>query len=186
MKTILISILAIAQISIFAQPNNVEIKHSMEAAEISEEAKIVKLLKDETTAYYSRDYQGVIDGWIQDDDSVIAWNKKKGGYAFIRGWEGINDYYKRNTDKTKERTHPDFNVGDLKIEISGNLAYVIYNEYAANKDNMYSRVPGVKTLKKVKGAWKLHSVISFWDYDYKYSKSEVIEFTRATGFEQYK
>ena len=39
-----------------------------------------------------------------------------------------------------------------------------------------------KTLLQEKGKWKLHSVISFWDYDYKYSKSQVNELVMDSGF----
>ena len=38
---------------------------------------------------------------------------------------------------------------------------------------MYAKAKGLKTLYKEKGIWKLKSVSSYWDYDYKYSKEKV-------------
>lgn len=49
------------------------------------------------------------------------------------------------------------------------------DEYIANKtrDTPYTKPTGLKTFLKVNENWKLESVSSYWDYDYKYSKEKV-------------
>lgn len=139
----------------------------------TDESEIKRVIKAESIAFYQRDYDALAKTWTQNENSVVAWNGKDGGYTHMRGWEEIGAYYKQNIENNKSVTYPDFKISDLAIDISGNFAYVVYNEYVANKTMLYSKVPGVKTLIKKDGDWKLHSIISFWDRNYQYSKEQV-------------
>jgi len=181
MKNSLILAFVLFTISSFAQPAN-----SINQDDNKAKIKIVQVLKAETSDFYANDYEAWKSNWSQSENSVTAWNNLDGTYRYIRGWSEINKVYKEMITNQTEESHPDFNVGNLNIDINGNLAYVVYDEYVANSDNKFSKVPVVKTLKKVNGQWKLHSVISYWDRNYQYKKEEVKEFIAGNGFDQYK
>jgi len=152
----------------------------------SEVTEIKKILKEESLAYFNRDYPALAATWTQDENSVVAWNGKDGGYTHMRGWDEIGAYYKTSIEKNKKITYPDFRVSDLAVDVHGDFAYVVYNEYVANKTMLYSKVPGIKTLIKQDGEWKLHSIISFWDRNYQYTAKEVDQMMENSKLETFR
>lgn len=147
-----------------------------------ENSAIIELLKAETVAFFAKDYKAWAETWTQSKSSVAAWNTADGGYAFYKGWDEINDIYKEMIMANKEIDYPSFDVSDLLIEISGNLAVITSNEYIANKEMMYSKVPGYKVVKKIDGKWKLHTMITFWDRNFQYSKAQVAELVKDSAY----
>lgn len=148
----------------------------------AQEEKIIQVLKAETTAFYNNDYEAWKAHWTHADNSIVAYNNIDGTYRHLRGWTEIDPHFKNMINNRSEEAHPDFNIGDLDIDINGNMAFVIYNEYVANTENKFSKVPGIKTLKKVKGTWKLHSVISLWDRNYQYTKDQVLNLIQRSSY----
>lgn len=139
-----------------------------------EVSSIKQVLNDETKAYYDRDYEGWASNWIQDETISNTWNNKNGSYTSIEGWKSLSDRFSTDMKENPEIIYPNFYVSDMTISISGNHAIVKHDEFVANKNgDMYTKAKGLKTLLKVDGMWKLESVSSFWDYDYKYSKEKV-------------
>lgn len=183
MKTLPMFTCIFFALSIIAQPAN---SSKTKIKSKSEDVSIINTMKAETTAFYANDYIGWKSHWLQSENSIVAYNNIDGSYQHLRGWQKINKVFEEMIKERTEEAHPDFNVGDLDIEINGDMAFVIYNEYVANLENRYSKVPGIKTLKKVNGKWKLHSVISFWDRNYQYSLKEVREFIKDNGIDQFK
>ena len=137
-------------------------------------AAIKKVLDSETSAYYDRDYQSWASNWIQNETISHTWNNKDGGYTSVAGWKNLSDRFSTDMKENPEIIYPNFYVSNMNMVISGNHALVKNDEYIANKSgDMYTKATGLKTLLNVDGNWKLESVSSFWDYDYKYSKAKV-------------
>lgn len=164
MKNImLLFLLTLISLNVIAQDHN----HDHKA--------IIQTLETESSAYYSGDYDLWQKQWLHSDDAFHAWNKKDGTYFFARGWNKINEYFEESIQNQKEVIHPNFELKNVKIHIDDELAYVIYDEYVANKENThYSLAPGVKFLRKDNGIWKLLGVNSYWNYTYDITKSELM------------
>ncbi len=148
--------------------------HSQDSTD--EKTKIIQTLQTETSAYYKGDYQLWQDQWLHSEDVFHAWNKKDGTYFFAKGWENINEYIQSDMENRTEIIHPNFEIKDIKIHITDQIAYVLYDEYVANKENThYTLAPGVKILKKDNNQWKLAGVNSYWNYTYDIPKSDLLK-----------
>lgn len=142
-------------------------------------ASLMALMKDETSSFYYHDYEKWSSCWSKGDDTFVAWNKADGSYHLAQGWDqidaGMKPYFKRYEEKL---VHPDFYITNYKFQIGADFAQVTYDEYVANDENLYKKVPGVKTFVKVDGKWKFNSVVSFWHGEYTLTKSDVAEICR--------
>ena len=137
-------------------------------------AAIKKVLHSESSAYYDRDYESWANNWVQNETISHTWNNKDGGYTSVEGWKNLSERFGNDMKENPEIIYPNFYVSNLNIVVSGNHATVKSDEYIANKTgDMYTKATGLKTFLKVDGNWKVESVSSFWDYDYKYSKAKV-------------
>lgn len=143
-------------------------------AQTKDEAAIKAALQKETYSAYQRDYDAWASCWVHDNSAFIGWNNSNGTYDVRQGWDGVNELVKSWLTSSSETNHPDFINVNMLITVVGDLAYVNYDEYSAEKTGTkYTLTKIFKVLRKVGGDWKFVSVCSYWNYDYKFSKEEI-------------
>ncbi|NNF35649.1 MAG: DinB family protein [Saprospiraceae bacterium] len=146
---------------------------SQDYAEIQE---IKAVMRAETQAFFQRDYEAWKTHWVHDESVFQAWNTSEGSYVQRRGWEAVNQNVKDYIKINPSPYHNNFFQTNMVIEVEGNVASVSYYEYASNPSgDLFTKAAGFKMLRKEEGKWKLSTVASYWDYDYRYTLDDVIK-----------
>jgi len=143
-------------------------------AQSTDEDAIKAVLQKETHSAYQRNYEAWASCWMHDNSVFIGWNNSDGSYDVRQGWLGVSELVKTWLTGSAEINHPNFINKNMLITIVGELAYVTYDEYDSDKSGTkYTLTKIFKVLRKTGGEWKLVSVCSYWNYDYKYSKEDI-------------
>lgn len=121
-------------------------------AQNSDEAAIKKVLNEETSNYFHKNYDGWADTWVHDTAASVL-RAGTGNYEQLLGWNAISAEYKNDIKGLRSRTDaeiaPFLNKTDYNIYINGNVATVSFKE-GGNTPNTEMR-----TLVKQNGAWKI-------------------------------
>lgn len=121
-------------------------------AQKSDEAAIKKVLNEETSNYFHKDYNGWANTWVHDTAASIL-RANANGHSQILGWNAISTEYKNDINGLQERTDdeikPFLNKTDYHIYINGNMASVSFKEGEKNPNTE------MRTLVKQNGAWKI-------------------------------
>lgn len=121
-------------------------------AQKSEEAAIKKVLQDETSMFFHKNYDGWEKTWVHDTAASVL-HANANSYSQILGWNAIATEYKQDIAGLKVRTEdeiaPFLNKTDYHIYINGNMAIVSFKEGNKNPNTE------MRTLVKQNGAWKI-------------------------------
>jgi hypothetical protein len=121
-------------------------------AQKPDEAAIKKVLQQETSTYFHKNYDAWADTWLHDTAASIL-RAGTNGYEQLLGWNAIAAEYKTDIQGLRSRTEaeiaPFLNKSDYYIYINGNVATVSFKE--GDKTPNTER----RTLVKQNGAWKI-------------------------------
>jgi hypothetical protein len=167
------------------------------SGELMEKEAIMKVIEEETAAYYANDIDRWAATYLQDSKNVVL-NASRTGYNSHLGWEKIltmgHSIFSGNQPDHREVKTP------LIIKMNDDMAWVVFNNQTFNNDNqLVDEVIGTNILEKKDGKWKIIYRNSIWTNSYKqpeiflinslnYAKSlgkSVDEFAQFTG-EQFK
>jgi hypothetical protein len=122
------------------------------SAQKSDEAAIKKVLNEETSNYFHKNYDGWANTWVHDTAASVL-NASANGYSQLLGWNAIAAQYKNDIEELSVRSEaeiaPFLNKTDYHIYISGNMATVSFKEGSKNPNTE------MRTLVKQNGAWKI-------------------------------
>lgn len=121
-------------------------------AQKSDEAAIKKVIQDEASLYYHKNYDGWANLWAHDTANYII-GIGPAGYRETKGWNAIAARYKQSIQNLKVRTDaeiaPLINYTDFQIYVNGNTAAATFT------DSYRGPARGSYTLVKQNGAWKV-------------------------------
>lgn len=121
-------------------------------AQKKDEDAIKKVLQEETSTYFHKNYDGWANTWAHDTANYIL-QAGPNGYNKIEGWNAIAAQYKDGIKSLQVRSDaeiaPFLNKHDYRIYVNGNMATVTFREGNKNP-NVESR-----TLIKENGSWKI-------------------------------
>jgi hypothetical protein len=117
-----------------------------------DEAAIKKVLQQETSTYFHKDYNGWSSCWLHDTAASVV-RAGANGYEQLSGWNAIATEYKSDIESLRTRSDeeiaPFLNKTGYNIYINGNVATVSFKEgdKATNTE--------MRTLVKQDGEWKI-------------------------------
>lgn len=121
-------------------------------AQKADEDAIKKVIQQETSSFFHKDYEKWADTWIKDSAAFIM-RAGPSGQSKLMGWNAIANEYKQaiaNLNVMDEAAlAPYMTKTDYNIYINGSMASVSFKE----GDKMPS--PESRTLVKQNGAWKI-------------------------------
>ena len=122
------------------------------SAQKSDEAAIKKVLNEETSNYFHKNYDGWANTWVHDTAASVL-RANANGHTQLLGWNAIAAEYKNDINGLSERTEdeikPFLNKTDYHIYVNGNMATVSFKEGGKNPNTE------MRTLVKQNGAWKI-------------------------------
>jgi len=121
-------------------------------AQKAEEDAIKKVIAQETSSFFHKDYNKWEETWLKDSAAYV-WRSGPSGQYKLMGWNAIASAYKQSiadmSVMDEAAIAPFMNKTDYHIYINGNMAAVTFKE----GDKMPS--PESRTLVKTNGAWKI-------------------------------
>lgn len=121
-------------------------------AQKNDETAIKKVLQQETSSYFHKNYDAWADTWIHDTATSVL-RASANGYNQLLGWNAVSTEYKNDIQGLSARTDaeitPFLNKFDYHIYVNGNMASVTFKEGDKNANTE------MRTLVKQNGAWKI-------------------------------
>jgi len=116
----------------------------------ADETAIKKVIQDETHWFNQRNYDKWAECIAQDEMAFFSWTtpfKSENAVNMLKGWTNISREYKKMMASMPVRP-TDQPTANFKFKISGDMAYVTFDEYGS-ADN------SVRVMEKVNGQWKI-------------------------------
>ncbi len=121
-------------------------------AQKADEEAIKKVVQQETSTFFHKNYDGWADTWAHDSADYIL-RAGTYGYSEMKGWNSISTQYKQNiqnmTAMDDAEIAPFLNKKDYRFYINGNVATVSFEEGDHNPSME------IRTLVKQNGNWKM-------------------------------
>ena len=95
---------------------------------------IIAVVRAETEAFLAYDYQRWAECWVQNERTQEVYTSGSAGIYIIKGWADISAHMKRVFEKCLVCKVRKFSPLDYHINISGDMAWVIYEEMAEFAD----------------------------------------------------
>jgi hypothetical protein len=125
----------------------------------SEEEAIKKVIIAETEAFWNKDFKQLANCWVHDDYvRVVGW-WEHGGVTVRKGWSVIGDRMDKLIKENPEKNPQDVTRENFNIRISGNMAWVTFEQYGNDTGEKAMDMPGLsyetRILEKHAGQWKI-------------------------------
>ncbi len=125
----------------------------------AEEDAVKKVIIAETEAFWDKDFKKLSDCWIQDDYvRVVGW-WKGGGITIRKGWSVIGKRMETVIKENPEKNPQNVTRENLNIRISGDMAWVTFEQYGTDTGEQAMDMPGLsyetRILEKHNGQWKI-------------------------------
>ncbi len=137
--------------------------HGQLFAQNKEQDEIKKVCLAETDAYNNFEFDKLASFHVKGPDDQLAWNNADGSFGYYIGWDkianGLRDWFAKSEKKKIEQTCDDF-----QYQIAGDFAFVSYSTTSKNGQGKISKFRDYKTLKRIKGAWKLFTIQAYIDF----------------------
>ena len=125
----------------------------------SEEEAIKKVIIDETEAFWNKDFQQFSSYWVHEDYVRIVGWWEQGGVTVRKGWSVIGGRMENLMIKNPEKNHQNVTRENFNIRISGNMAWVTFEQFGTDTGEKDMDMPGLsyetRILEKHNGAWKI-------------------------------
>ncbi len=126
---------------------------------VSEEEAIKKVIIAETEAFWDKDFQKLSNCWVHDDYvRVVGW-WEHGGVTVRKGWSVIGDRMEKLINENPEKNRQNVARENFNIRISGNMAWVTFEQYGTDTGEKAMDMPGLsyetRILEKHSGQWRI-------------------------------
>ncbi len=138
---------------------------SASSKEMKEKEAIMKVIEEETAAYYANDINRWAATFLQDSTNVFL-NATKTGYNHISGWDNIftnahNTFNGQQADNREVKT-------PLVIRMNDGMAWVVYKDQVFNtQDQLVNEFIGTTILEKKDDSWKIVYRNTIWTDSYR-------------------
>ncbi len=142
--------------------------------EVKEKDAIMRVIEQETTCFYERNYDCWKACWMDEDYAFLAWNGSDGTYYAAVGWNEIDKGVKEYIDAAIKNTpngqsvisHPTVKREHIQFKFyNENLVFLTWKQYNSNQTNEFFSVSrDTRLMQKKHGQWKIANVSSYWDY----------------------
>src|SRR5262245_54972922 len=133
---------------------------STEAPE-DEKAAVLEVIERQAAAFWAKDFQRWADTWVHAAYvRRLGWSEV-GGVSSIEGWEAIGQGMKQNMadNPTPNRTAAKLVRDHINVRISGDVAWVTFEQHAASTGEARFDMPGLsyetRILERRDGKWKV-------------------------------
>jgi ketosteroid isomerase-like protein len=134
--------------------------------DIEQEKEAIKAVNQkQLDAVKAADYEGEAAVWAHEPYIVHA--TTAGGKGKV-GWDSLSAHYKKSFEERKKdpgnNVIKEITASNYDIQLSGNVAFIMYDEYAEGKwegEDFSSKSKVVKHLIKKDGEWKITVVSGF-------------------------
>ncbi|HEX6225695.1 MAG TPA: nuclear transport factor 2 family protein [Chryseolinea sp.] len=147
-------------LSIFLMSSAIALKDSRDAGALAaEEEAVKKVIIAETEAFWDKDFQRLSNCWVHDDYvRVVGW-WEHGGVTVRKGWAVIGERMENVIKENPEKNRQNVTRENFNIRISGNMAWVTFEQYGTDTGEKAMDMPGLsyetRILEKRNGQWKI-------------------------------
>jgi ketosteroid isomerase-like protein len=128
-----------------------------------EEASILKVIENESRAFYKKDHNAWASHFIQSPK--VHWVCVETGVTLrADGWDDLSKFV---ADWMKENPEPidydqaNFEDSNVQVTISGDLAFVSMKSSNTQPDGSLRQLIGSRTMLRENGSWKILSMTSY-------------------------
>jgi len=127
-----------------------------EKIDIEQEKKaIISVIKEETNAFLSRDFERLAANYVQDETNIRL-AASKSGYTYYVGWEDLGAAFKEYFENNPDPSTNKYVKTDYKVKVYKESAWAINNETVYDSEGeISSKMIVVRFLEKVDGEWKI-------------------------------
>jgi hypothetical protein len=134
------------------------LRNSNEAIAAEEEA-VRKVIIAETEAFWDKDFKRLSTYWVHEDYvRVVGW-WEHGGVTVRKGWSVIGKRMETVIKENPEKNHQNVIRDNMNIRISGDMAWVTFEQYGTDTGEKAMDMPGLsyetRILEKHDGQWKI-------------------------------
>jgi hypothetical protein len=129
--------------------------------EAFEAASILSVLDRESAAFWNKDYDAWAACWVHAPYiRTMGW-WQRGGVTVIEGWDALRERMHANFRANPEpnRTATQVRRENINLRITGDVAWVTFDQYGADTGEPDMDMPGVsretRILEKHDGTWKI-------------------------------
>lgn len=127
----------------------------------AEAAAILKVIADESVAFWNKDYEAWANCWLHIPAvRTMGW-WQRGGVTVIEGWEALSTRIQQNllTNPEPNPTAAQVRREQINMRIGQDLAWVTFDQYGPDTGEHALDMPGLsretRILEKHNGEWKL-------------------------------
>ena|SRR5687767_2279476 len=136
----------------------VTLRNSHETIAAEEEA-VKRVIIEETEAFWNKDFKQFSHYWVQDDYVRIVGWWETGGITVRKGWSVIGERMEKVMKENPEKNHQNVTRENFNIRISGDMAWVTFEQYGTDTGEKVMDMPGLsyetRILEKHNGQWKI-------------------------------
>lgn len=125
----------------------------------TEEEAIKKVIIEETEAFWNKDFKQLSSYWVHEEYvRVVGW-WETGGVTVRKGWSVIGPRMENVIKENPEKNQQNVARENFNIRISGNMAWVTFEQYGTDTGEKAMDMPGLsyetRILEKHNGHWKI-------------------------------
>ncbi|WP_198549951.1 nuclear transport factor 2 family protein [Mameliella alba] len=124
-------------------------------AQDPDRAAVAAVIRAETTAFQQRDYAAWARCWVQEPRTRDVYVSPATGLTVHSGWAQISRYMKHVMDSGIGCPNVPFGQENLRITLSGDTAWVVYDEWAAPPGSARIESFETRILERISGDWRI-------------------------------
>jgi len=133
----------------------------MPAASPETSRAIVKVIEEESAAFWNKDFEGIARHWVHAPRARHMGWWSRGGVSVMNGWREIGARIKWQMEANPEPNPTARTVRreNFSIEVSGDLAWMTFDQYGIETGDRQMDMPGLshetRILEKHGEDWKI-------------------------------
>lgn len=133
----------------------------MPAASPETSRAIVKVIEEESAAFWNKDFDGIARHWVHGPHARHMGWWSRGGVSVMRGWREIGARMKWQMEANPEPNPTARTVRreNFSIQVSGDVAWMTFDQYGIETGDRQMDMPGLshetRILEKHGGEWKI-------------------------------
>lgn len=129
----------------------------------AEKAAILAVIENESRDFYRKDHDAWSRHYVQTPEVFWACVEKD---VTLRasGWEDLSRFvqtWMKDNPEPMDYDKAQFNLSDVKVTLSGDLAFVTMRSTNIQPDGSFRSLNGNRTMKRVDNSWKILSMTSY-------------------------
>lgn len=118
-------------------------------------AAIAAVIHADTLAFQNGDFPAWTECWVQDERARDVCISETAGLSVLTGWSEIRDHMKRVIAEDLNCKIEDFGQENMKISISGDTAWVVFDEWSKCASGTFSTCFETRILERHQNQWRI-------------------------------